>query len=56
MAICATTEMFDISTHPGTPINVSAALSGTEYSGEWAASDLLVTCAFTAALGNSCLM
>ena len=55
MAICTTAEMFDIGTHPGTPINVTAAVSGTEYSGEWAASDLLVTCAFVAALGNSCL-
>ena len=36
-------------------IYVTAAVSGTEYSGEWAASDLLVTCVFTAALGNSCL-
>ena len=29
----------------------TAAVSGTEYSGEWAASDLLVTFAFAAALG-----
>ena len=55
MAICTTAKMFNISTHPGMPINVTAAVSGTEYSGKWAASDLLVTCMFTAALGNSCL-
>ena len=30
---------------------VTAALSGTEYSGELAASDLMVTCMFTVALG-----
>ena len=34
---------------------VTAAASGTEYSGEGAASDLLVTYAFVAAWGNSCL-
>ena len=38
-----------------TILYVTAAISGTEYSGEWAASDLLVTCTFTVALGNSCL-
>ena len=54
MAIFTTVEMFDIDTHPGMPINVTAAVSGTEYSGEWAASNLLVTCAFAAVLGNSC--
>ena len=34
MAIFTTAEMFDISTHPGMPINVTAAISGTEYSGK----------------------
>ena len=34
MTIFTTTEMFDISTHPGMPINVTAAISGTKYSGE----------------------
>ena len=34
MAIFTTAEMFDISNHPGTSINVTAAISGTEYSGE----------------------
>ena len=55
MAIFTTAKMFDIGAHPGMPINVTAAISGTEYSGEWAASDLLVTCTFTVVLGNSCL-
>ena len=36
-------------------ICVTAAVSGTEYCGEWAASDLLVTCTFAVALGNLCL-
>ena len=27
-------KMFDIGTHPGMPINVTAAVSGTEYSGK----------------------
>ena len=35
MAISTTAEMFDIGTHPGTPINVTVAVSGTKYSGEW---------------------
>ena len=56
MAIFTTAEMFDIGAHPGMPINVTAAISGTEYSGKWAASSLLVTCMFAAALGNSCLV
>ena len=30
---------------------VTAAISGTEYSGEWATSDLLVTCAFRGGIG-----
>ena len=34
VAIYATAEMFDIGAHSGTPINVTAAISGTEYSGE----------------------
>ena len=55
MAIFTTAKMFDIGAHPGTPINITAAISGTEYSGEWAASNLLVTCVFAAVLGNSCL-
>ena len=41
----------DIGTHLGMPINVTAAVSGTEYSGELAASDLMVTCDFVAAIG-----
>ena len=55
VAIYATAKMFNIGTHPGMPINVIAAISGTEYSGKWAASNLLVTCTFAAALGNWCL-
>ena len=34
MAICTTAEMFYIGAHPGMPINVTAAVSGTKYSGE----------------------
>ena len=34
MVIFTTADMFDIGTHPGMPINVTAAVSGTEYSGE----------------------
>ena len=34
MVICATAKMFDIGAHPGTPINVTAAVSGIKYSGE----------------------
>ena len=37
-------------------IYVTVAVSGTEYSGECSASDLLVTCTFVAVLGNLCLM
>ena len=48
LVIYATTKMFDISTHPGMPINVTAAVSGTKYSGKRAASDLMVTCMFAA--------
>ena len=34
LMIFTTAEMFDIGAHPGMPINVTAAISGTEYSGE----------------------
>ena len=34
MVIFTTAEMFDIGAHPGTPINVTAAVSGTKYSGK----------------------
>ena len=34
MAIFTTAEMFDIGAHPGMPINVTAAVSGTKYSGK----------------------
>ena len=51
LVIYTTAEMLDISAHPGMPINVTAAVSGTEYLGESAASDLMVTYAFAVALG-----
>ena len=38
--------MFDIGAHPRIPINVTAAVSGTKYSDERAASNLMVTSAF----------
>ena len=41
----------NIGCQPGMPINVTAAISGTKYSGELAASDLMVTCMFVAAIG-----
>ena len=41
----------DIGTHSQMPINVTAVVSGTEYSGELAASSLMVTCDFVAAIG-----
>ena len=41
----------NIGAHLGMAINVTAAISGTEYSGELAASNLMVTFAFAAALG-----
>ena len=34
MAIFTTAKMFDIGAHPGMPINVTAAICGTEYSGK----------------------
>ena len=34
LAICTTAKMLDIGTHPGMPINVTAAVSGSEYLGE----------------------
>ena len=34
MVIFTTAKMFDISAHPVMPINVTAAVSGTEYTGE----------------------
>ena len=34
MVIFITAEMFNIGAHPGMPINVTAAVSGTKYSGE----------------------
>ena len=34
LAIFTSSEMFNIGTHPGMPINVTAAISGTEYSGK----------------------
>ena len=34
MAIFTTAKIFDIDAHPGMPINVTAAVSGTEYSGK----------------------
>ena len=51
LMIYTITEILDIGTHPGMPINITAAISGTEFLDESAASDLMVTFAFTAALG-----
>ena len=51
LRIYTTAEMLDIGAHPGMSINVTAAIRGTEYLGESATSNLIVTCAFAVVLG-----
>ena len=51
LVIYTTAEMSILAPHPGMPINVTSALNGTEYFGELATRDLMVTFTFVGALG-----